>query len=143
MAGRRIEIMFTDDEPVGRIRGIVCGQTCGPSLPASAAEFDANRERLQQAFQSVFDRGYEVGTANTQQSVKMALGSSNSVASLSSSDQSVAKLILVSPTTGHRLEVQSDLRTEGPFSVFEVGNRRESFEVRITMHEIVRINANE
>ena len=74
MAGRRIEIMFTDDEPVGRIRVIVCGQTCGPSLPASAAEFNANRERLQQLFQSVFDRGIEIGTANTQQRVKMALG---------------------------------------------------------------------
>jgi len=50
--------------------------------------------------------------------------------------EDVAKLILVSPATGHRLEVQSELKTEGPFAVFQVGNRRESFEVRITMHEI-------
>ena len=74
MAGRRIEIIFTDDEPVGRIHVIVCGQTCGPPLPASLAEFTANRERLQLLFQSVFDRGIEIGTANTQQIVKMAFG---------------------------------------------------------------------
>ena len=74
MAGRRIQIMFTVDEPTGRIRVIVCGRTCGPSLPASAAEFNANRERLQQLFQSVFDRGMEIGVSKTQQSVKMALG---------------------------------------------------------------------
>jgi len=43
-------------------------------MPASAAEFNSHRERLQQLFQSVFDRGIEIGTANTQQSVKMALG---------------------------------------------------------------------
>jgi hypothetical protein len=66
--------MFTDDEPIGRIRVIVTGWTCGPSFPSTAAEFSKNRERLQQVFQAVFDRGIEVGTANTQQSVKMALG---------------------------------------------------------------------
>jgi hypothetical protein len=43
-------------------------------MPASAAEFTANRERLQLLFQSVFDRGIEIGTANTQQIVKMAFG---------------------------------------------------------------------
>lgn len=50
--------------------------------------------------------------------------------------EDAAKLILVSRATGHRLEVQSELRTEGPFAVFQVGNRRESFEVRISMEEI-------
>jgi hypothetical protein len=50
--------------------------------------------------------------------------------------EAVSQLILVSPTTGHRLEVQSELRTEGACAVFQVGNRRESFEVRITMREI-------
>jgi hypothetical protein len=50
--------------------------------------------------------------------------------------EDIAKLILISPSTGHRLEVQSDPRTEGPFAVFQVGNRRESFEVRISMEEV-------
>jgi len=50
--------------------------------------------------------------------------------------EAVSQLILVSPATGHRLEVQSALRTEGACAVFRVGNRRESFEVRITMREI-------
>jgi hypothetical protein len=36
-------------------------------MPVSAAEFNSHRERFRQLFQSVFDRGIEVGTANTQQ----------------------------------------------------------------------------
>lgn len=50
--------------------------------------------------------------------------------------EDVAKLILISPITGDRLEVVTDLKTEGPCTVFQVGNRRESFEVRISIEEV-------
>lgn len=74
MSGRKIELLFTEDTPIGRVRAVVLGQTCGPSLPSTAAEFNANRHRYQEVFQAIFDRGVAVGTRDTQNAVWSALG---------------------------------------------------------------------
>jgi hypothetical protein len=74
MACRRIEIMFIDDEPTGRVSVVVNGQSCHPSLWLNAAEFNVNRDRFQQLFQEVFERGIAVGTSNTQRCIRDALG---------------------------------------------------------------------
>ena len=51
-------------------------------------------------------------------------------------EDGVAKLILVSPATGDRLEISTEAVDINGAFVFQVSNRREAFEVSIRMTEV-------
>jgi hypothetical protein len=74
MTDYKIEVLFTYDTPTGRVRAVVGGQICGPSLPVKAEDFNANKQRYHDLFEALFVRGALRGSTDTQQAVRSALG---------------------------------------------------------------------